>query len=130
MMRPRGASHPVWLYRRPTDMRKSFAGLSALVKHTLGEDPLSGGVYVFINRRLTYMKCIYFDVDGYCIWSKRLERGQFQMPFADDDKLLIDAKTLQLVIDGIDLNSVRQLTRYRRVRGKLSHHETRRNNDI
>lgn len=124
MMRPRGASISVWLCRRPTDMRKSFDGLSALVKHTLNEDPLSGAVYVFINRRRTYMKCLYFDVDGYCIWSKRLERGQFQVPFSRADKLALDIKTLQLLIDGIDLNSVRQLTRYGVERGKLQRHET------
>ena len=51
---------PIWLYRCPTDMRKSFDGLSALAKQVLVEDPLSGAVFVFINRRRTQMKCLYF----------------------------------------------------------------------
>ena len=59
---------PIWLYRRPTDMRKSFDGLSALAKQVLAEDPLSGAVFVFINRRRTQMKCLYFEGDGYCVW--------------------------------------------------------------
>ena len=67
----------VWLYSEPTDMRKSFDGLSGLVKHQLKEDPLSGQWFVFINRRKTQMKILYFDRSGYCIWSKRLVQGQF-----------------------------------------------------
>ena len=54
-------------------MRKSFHGLSALVRQGLNEDPLDGALYVFVNRRRTLLKALYFEVDGYCIWSKRLE---------------------------------------------------------
>ena len=68
----------VWLYACPTDMRKSFDSLSALVKHRVQEDPLSGQIFLFINRRRTYLKALYFDRTGYCIWAKRLERGQFR----------------------------------------------------
>ena len=67
----------VWLYARPTDMRKSYDGLSALVKNQLLEDPLSGQMFIFINRRRSHLKALYFDRTGYCIWGKRLERGQF-----------------------------------------------------
>ena len=69
----------VWLYRRPTDMRRSFDGLSAMVKRELGEEPTSGALYVFVNRRKTLMKVLYFERSGYCVWSKRLEQGQFQV---------------------------------------------------
>lgn len=104
----------VWLYRRPTDMRKSFAGLSALAKNVLREDPLSGALFCFVNRRRTLMKCLYFAGDGYCVWSKKLERGRFQVHFSGDDKARLDAATLALLIDGIDLRSVRRHVRYRR----------------
>jgi len=57
-------------------MRKSFDGLSALVKHAMGLDPLSGRLFVFINRRATQMKVLYFDRSGFCVWAKRLEAGR------------------------------------------------------
>jgi transposase len=63
----------VKLYGRPTDMRRSFDGLIALTRHELQDDPLSGALYVFVNKRGTQMKCLYFDRSGFCIWSKRLE---------------------------------------------------------
>lgn len=105
-------------------MRKSYNGLSALAKHVMNEDPLSGALFVFINRRRTQLKCLYFDSDGYCIWAKRLERGLFQVSWNGDEKCSLDAKTLQLIIDGIDLKSVRQLTRFRRGNDRISAHES------
>ncbi len=65
----------IWLYARSTDMRKSFDGLSALVKQQLQEDPLSGQLFVFVNRRQTQMKVLYFDRSGYCIWSAYSAEG-------------------------------------------------------
>lgn len=102
----------VWLYRRPTDMRKSYNGLSTLVKHTLKEDPLDGALYVFVNRRRTQMKCLYFEGDGYCVWGKRLERGQFRVRWDGEEKVSIDLGTLKLLVDGIDPDSVRRFKRY------------------
>jgi len=67
----------IWLCTELPDMRKSFNGLSALVKHKMKADPLSGQLFVFINRPKTQMKILYFDVSGYAIWNKRLEQGQF-----------------------------------------------------
>jgi len=111
----------VWLYRRATDMRKSYDGLSALVKHALHEDPLDGALYVFVNRRRTQMKCLYFEGDGYCVWSKRLEQGQFRVRFDGDDKVDMQLSTLKLLIDGIDLNSIRRFKRYNH-RLQAAHH--------
>jgi len=111
----------VWLYRRATDMRKSYDGLSALVKHALNEDPLDGALYVFVNRRRTQMKCLYFEGDGYCVWSKRLEQGQFRVRFDGDDKVDMQLSTLKLLIDGIDLNSIRRFKRYNH-RLQAAHH--------
>ena len=102
----------VWLYRHPTDMRRSFDGLSAMVKRELGEEPTDGALYVFVNRRRTLMKVLYFDRSGYCVWSKRLEQGQFQVRWSDVRKMSIDLTALKLIIEGIDTGSVRRLKRY------------------
>ena len=104
---------PIWLYRQPTDMRKSFNGLSALAKQVMLEDPLSGAVFVFVNRRRTQMRCLYFDGDGYCVWAKRLEQGRFQIRWSRESKALLEMRTLRLLIDGIELDSVRRFKRYR-----------------
>ena len=103
----------LWLYRRPTDMRKSFDGLAALVRHGLDEDPLSGALFTFVNRRRTIMKVLYFEGDGYCVWAKRLERGQFQVHWEAPEKVALDYTAWQLIVEGIDLSSVRRLKRYR-----------------
>ena len=78
----------IWLYRPPTDMRKSFNGLSALVKNKMNKDPLTGHLYVFINKKRTQCKVLYFDRSGYCLWSKRLEQGQFYTPDNHSDQVL------------------------------------------
>ncbi len=102
----------IWLCTEPTDMRKSFNGLSALVKHRLSDDPLNGHLYVFINRRKTQMKILYFDVSGYAIWSKRLERGQFVARFDGSVKQSISFAELQCLLEGIELNNTRRYKRF------------------
>jgi len=67
----------VHVYGRPVDMRKSYDGLYALTRQELGQDPLSGRLFVFINRRATQMKVLYWDRTGFCLWAKRLEAGRF-----------------------------------------------------
>jgi len=58
-------------------LRKSFDGLSALVRNALGRDPMDGSLYVYVNRKATQMRVLYFDRSGYCVWGKRLEAGRF-----------------------------------------------------
>jgi transposase len=94
-------------------MRKSFDGLSALVKHQLKHDPLSGQYFVFVNRRKTQMKVLYFDVSGYCLWSKRLEEGQFQVHATAAGQRALRWADLQLLLDGIEVQKYRQYKRYR-----------------
>ncbi len=106
----------VWLCTEPTDMRKQFDGLSAMVKHQLKEDPLSGQLFVFINRRRTQMKILYFDRSGYCIWSKRLVQGQFNYRPSTAGKLALDWLQLKLLIDGIEIEKQRQYKRFDRDR--------------
>lgn len=107
------ATTKVWLYPTPTDMRKSFNGLSALVKNTLKENSLSGDLFIFVNRRLTLMKILYFDRNGYCIWYKKLEQGTFQIPKTNEEKIQMDYTRLKLILEGIDLSSVQQRKRYK-----------------
>ena len=89
-------------YREPVDLRKSFSGLVGVVKSVLAEDPLSGSMFVFINRRGTLIKTIYWDRTGFCLFAKRLERGRFRLP-GDGPYQELDAQRLQLVLDGIVL---------------------------
>ena len=103
----------VWLYNRPTDMRKSYDGLSALVKNKLEEDPLSGQLFVFINRKCTQCKVLYFDRSGYCIWSKRLEQGQFHTHGDGSVKRALEWTDLKLIIEGIDIRSIQRYKRYK-----------------
>lgn len=102
----------IWLYTQPVDMRKSFDGLSVLVKSMLQEDPLSGQLFVFINRRRTQIKVLYFDRSGYCIWMKRLEQGQFRYTQRGVDKQVLSVTELTLLLEGIELKNTRQYKRY------------------
>jgi transposase len=103
----------IWLCTEAVDMRKSFAGLSALVKHRLLRDPLNGDYFVFVNRRCTLMKVLYFEPSGYCLWSKRLEQGRFQVRARPDGQRMLNAAELQWLIEGIEVQRYRQFKRYR-----------------
>lgn len=102
----------IWLCTLPTDMRKSFTGLMAIAKNQLNENPLNGELFVFINRRQTQIKILYFDRSGYCIWMKKLEEGRFQYPINNANKALLDRTQLTLILEGIDLNKIHQNKRY------------------
>ena len=92
----------VFLYGEPVDMRKSFTGLYALTKRELKQDPLSGHLFVFVNRRGDYLKCQYFDRTGFCLWAKRLERGRFVSNWARVHTRELDWTGLKLLLEGIE----------------------------
>lgn len=100
MFFPEGAVR-VHLYGEPVDMRRSFDGLYALTKHKLGCDPLSGGLFVFINRRGTQMKVLYWDRTGFCVWAKRLEEGRFVSDWSQVTTAEMDWTGLKLLLEGI-----------------------------
>ena len=106
----------IFLCRQPADMRKSFDGLAQLVREFLGADPLSGHMFVFRSKRGDRLKLLYWDESGYAIWYKRLEEGVFRFPNAasDDAGIEIRAADLTMLLDGVDLSSVKRLKRYRR----------------
>ena len=81
-------------------MRKSFRGLSSLVYAHLGY-PESGDYYIFVNRRRTHVKILYWDGDGLALWYKRLEKGQFVLPKHQGRKLMLDRRDLALLLEGV-----------------------------
>lgn len=114
----------VYLYRCPTDMRKSFHGLVALTESALKQDPLSGSLFVFLNRRRDRVKILYWGQSGFCIWYQQLEKGTYQIPSPTtrdgQETLEVTSSQLALILEGIDLTSVRQRPRFHRQRESIS----------
>lgn len=108
------AQHRYFMYNGAIDMRKSFDGLSGVVKNILARDPLDGDVYIFLNRSKHIIKLLVWDKTGYSLYSKRLERGTFELPnrisVGTGSKLNWDE--LLLILEGISLRSVRRRARY------------------
>jgi transposase len=104
----------VWLAIQPTDLRKSFDTLAEVVRQQLHADPLSGQLFVFRNKRGDRVKLLYWDEDGFVIVYKRLEAGSFRFPTAEAAGLEIRAGDLQLLLDGVELDSIKRRRRYRR----------------
>jgi len=102
-----------FLYAHPTDMRKSFDGLCGLVSDELLHNPLSGDVYIFINRRRDRIKILVWGGDGYWIYYKRLEKGTFQLPEIREDStsLELSYESLFFLLEGIELRSVKKRKR-------------------
>lgn len=106
----------IFLCTQPADMRKSFDGLAQMVREFLRADPLSGHLFVFRSKRGDRVKLLYWDTDGLAIWYKRLEEGTFRFPAssAGDQGVEIRAADLAMLLDGVDLDSVKRRKRYRR----------------
>ena len=102
------APRRILAYREPVDMRKSFRGLVALVQNVLQEDPLSGGLFVFFNRRGNYLKLVTWDRTGYCLFAKQLEQGRFHLP-SGESKQEISERAFRLILDGIVLGNRRAM---------------------
>ena len=101
-MLPTSGVRRILAHRDPVDMRKSFDGLIAIVKGVLDEDPLSSTLFVFVNRKRTYLKAVYWDRTGFCLFAKRLERGRFTIPGVARSEEL-DERAFRLILDGIPL---------------------------
>lgn len=101
MFFPEGQTR-VYMYGSPCDMRKSFNGLTALAKNVMKMDPLSGHLFVFVNRRGNYLKALYWDRSGFCIWAKRLEQGNFISNWKHEQGREMDYTQLKLLLEGIE----------------------------
>jgi len=105
-----------YLYNGVVDMKKTFNGLTNLIRSELGHNPLSGDVFIFFNRHRNQVKLILWEGDGFCIFHKRLEKGTFELPQTADEKkdVATSWQDLQFILQGIELNSVRFRKRYHR----------------
>jgi transposase len=104
----------IFLCVRAIDMRKGFDGLHGVVQEVLRQDPLSGDLFVFLNRRRDRVKLLIWEGDGLLIVYKRLETGTFALPAASGDSVLLSSAQLSLLLGGIDLKNTRARKRYRR----------------
>lgn len=107
----------IFVALEPTDMRRGFDGLSGVVSQALQQDPLSGHLFLFRNRRRDRLKILYWDGDGYALFYKRLARGTFEFPAPatpESASIEIRASELAMLLDGIQLQGRRRRLRYER----------------
>lgn len=109
----------IFVCTKPVDMRRSFDGLFGLVQSLVHQDPFSGSLFLFRSRRGDFIKILWWDLDGFAIFAKRLEVGTFRFPevrFVNGEyaALEMERSDLLLLLEGIDTDSVKRLKRYRR----------------
>ena len=105
----------IWLASEATDMRSGFDRLAEKVKAVIGQNPLSGHLFIFRSRRGDRMKILVWDRDGYVLWYKRLEAGVFKLPRVSDGARSVElrASELAMILDGIDMTKLKRVERYR-----------------
>ena len=111
-----GPATRVFLAAGATDMRKGFDTLADLVRHRLECDPLNGHLYLFCNKRKNRLKALYWDGSGLWICNKRLERGRFSWPAAEESstRIALSNEELSMLLGGIELERTRQKDWWRR----------------
>lgn len=100
---------------QPVDGRKGVDSLMVLVRDVFRHDPLGGHLFVFFSKRCDRVRIVYWDRNGFAMWTKRLERGRFRPTFSKDGKLaasVIEAAELALIVEGIDLQGARRRPRW------------------
>ena len=115
-MMDRSASTRIWLATAPADMRCGFDRLAELAQVVTSQNPMDGHLFLFRGRNGDRLKILYWDRDGYALWYKRLEEGVFKLPRIDGDARSVElrASELAMLLDGIDLRSVKRVKRYSR----------------
>jgi transposase len=111
------ASVRIYVAAEAIDLRRGFDGLAAATRNVIGADPLSGHVFVFLNRRRNRVKLLVWDRTGYVLIYKRLERGTFRLatqPRFGERHVEMDAGELGLMLEGLDLRNARKRKRWRR----------------
>ena len=109
------ANVKLYLAEEPVDFRRGFDGLAAIVEHQFGLSPLSGHVFVFLNKRRNQIRLLFWERDGFCLVSKRLESGTFRRKKRDGAGVThfeIDTAELVLLLEGIEVSSMRRRKRY------------------
>lgn len=109
------SSRRYFLYGKISDMRKGFDSLSGIVRDELKQNPLSGDIFIFFNRRRNQIKLLLFEGDGFSMYYKRLEKGTYEIPASENSSASIEIKSdeLSLILQGISLISVRRRPRYK-----------------
>jgi len=112
----RASSARIWLCIGPTDMRRGFDRLAEQAHTVTRQDPQSGHLFVFRSRGGDRLKLLHWDKDGYALWYKRLEEGTFKLPRLNPSQHSVElqASELAMILDGIDLSSVKRVRRYHR----------------
>jgi transposase len=106
----------VFVATQPVDCRKSFDGLSIAVANVLAQDPRSGHLYCFFNRRANQVRVLFWDRTGWCVVAKRLARGRFGLARVrgqEQASMEVDAAELMLILEGIELRDARRRRRFR-----------------
>lgn len=106
--------HHYYLYRHPTDMRKSFDSLCGIITDEIGDNPKSGNVYIFINKPRDKVKLLHWEIGGLVLYYKRLERGSIELPkqTSMENQVPIDWSTLIMMIEGISIENIKKRKRY------------------
>jgi transposase len=109
----------IWLAAEATDMRCGFDRLAQRAQTVIGEDPLSGHLFIFRSRGGNRLKILTWDHDGYVLWYKRLEVGVFKLPRMKEGARSVElrASELAMILDGIDMTKLRRVPRYERGSG-------------
>jgi transposase len=98
----------------PIDLRRGHDGLVTMVRERCGADPYSGELYCFFGRRMDRVKILFFSAGGFVVYYKRLERGRFTLPQVAPgaDRVVVDGATLAMLLDGVDVRSIKRVPRW------------------
>ena len=107
IMRPPDSLPQVFLYRKPVDFRKSYRGLGAIVELEIGHNPFDGALYVFINRRHTKLKCLFWENNGFVLYYKSLAEEKFRWPKQNDALITLTGQQLNWLLDGYDISQMK-----------------------
>lgn len=109
-----GSTSVIYLYSHATDMRKSFDGLSGIIRSELKQEPTDGNLFLFINRKQDRIKALYWDRDGLVLWYKRLEAGTFERlsTSAEQPAVQIDQTQLAMILGGVSIESAKRRKRF------------------
>ncbi len=102
------------LYSEPTDMRKSFDGLSGIIQNILSENPCSGDVFIFINKKRNKVKLLHWQGISFVLYYKRLEEGTFELPQYDIDSgsITLNYSQIVMLIDGLSIKNIKKRKQY------------------
>lgn len=102
------------LYSQPTDMRKSFDGLSGLIQNNLESNPCNGDVFIFINKRRDKIKLLHWQGISFTLYYKRLEEGTFEVPIYDPEvgSVVLNYTQIVMLVDGLTIKNIKKRKRY------------------